>query len=356
MTTHRQESEHTSSGAIFAKYRVMSSIQRVEKTFYGRTLPIMNLPENFSLRWHSRAGQGAVSAAQFFSEAMIGLGKESMSFPSFGAEKRGAPVEVFNRTSLQKIEDASQPRKINAVVLLEPSLIGAELSHEYVLAGLKKSGFLIINTEKTDTSEFHKKFGGTIFYVPATQIALSTVGRNVPNVATIGALVKILNLDKKRIRSLLKQNLSTTFSERIVEKNLTGFDRGYNEVQEITESTGETIPPHPASKGDSWKKLPEAAVLPGGSSAQYHPGNWDPNKKLLFVPENCIQCGICWAVCPDDAITHDETGKMIGIDQEACKRCGLCVRACSANKMAQGSSEKESLIMEEVPTEEHEKI
>jgi len=334
----------------------MSSSGGVEKTFYERTLPVMNLPKNFSLRWHSRAGQGAVSAAQFFSEAMIGLGNESMSFPSFGAEKRGAPVEVFNRIAQEMIDDSSQPREVDAVILLEPSLIGAELSHEYVLAGLNQSGFLIINTEKTDLSDFHKKFGGTIFYIPATQIALETVGRNVPNVATVGALVKILELDKKKLRLMLEKHLSAVFPQKIVDKNLTGFDRGYEEVKEISGTTGKMINSRPASEGDSWQKLPEAAVLPGGSSAEYHPGNWLPDQKLLFVPENCIQCGICWAVCPDDAIVHDETGKMIGINQDACKRCGLCVRACSANKMAQGNSEKESLLMEEVPAAEHEKF
>lgn len=314
----------------------------------------MKLPKDFALRWHSRAGQGAVSAAQFFSEAMIGIGKQSMSFPSFGAEKRGAAVEVFNRTSSKILDNTSQPRKIDAVILLEPSLINAELSHKNVLAGLQKTGFLLINAEKNKKSEFHKLFGGKIFHVPATKIAFETVGRNVPNVATVGALVKILELDKKEMRSLLETNLSAAFPEKIVEKNLTGFDRGYDEVRKIDGSTGAEISSRPASEGASWKELPQAAVLEGGSSKQYKTGNWVPGQRIKFIPENCIQCGACWAVCPDNAIIHDENGKMIGIDQDACKRCGLCVRACSANRMAQGDVNKESLITEEVPLSEQE--
>lgn len=319
-----------------------------------RTLPAMKLPKDFALRWHSRAGQGAVSAAQFFSEAMIGIGKQSMSFPSFGAEKRGAAVEVFNRTSSEILDDASQPRNVNAVILLEPSLINAELSHKDVLAGLQKTGFLLINAEKNKKSTFHELFGGKIFHVPATKIAFETVGRNVPNVATVGALVKILDLDKKKMRSLLETNLSAAFPEKIVAKNLTGFDRGYEEVVEINGETGNEIPARSASEGAPWKELPQAAILKGGSSKQYKTGNWLPGQRIKFVPENCIQCGICWAVCPDDAIVHDENGQMIGIDQDACKRCGLCVRACSANKMAQGDASKESLLSEDVPLSEQE--
>ena len=314
----------------------------------------MKLPENFSLRWHSRAGQGAVSAAQFFSEAMIGIGKESMSFPSFGAEKRGAPVKVFNRIAKEVIADASQPRKVDAVILLEPSLIGAELSHTNVLAGLQQTGFLLINTEKHKKSKFHELFGGTIFHVPATKIAAETVGRNVPNVATVGALVKILELDKKKMQALLKKNLHTVFPKKIVEKNLIGFARGYDEVHEIDGTTGTEIPAHPASEGTSWKDLPQAAVISGGTSDKYKTGNWLPGKRIKFIPKNCVQCGACWAVCPENAIIHDKNGQMIGIDQDACKRCGLCVRACSANKMAQGDANKEALITEEVPPAEQE--
>ncbi len=328
----------------------------LEKTFYERTLCLMDFSKNKAIRWHSRAGQGAVSAAQFFSEAMIQLGGESISFPSFGAEKRGAPVEVFNRVSGKPISDASQPRIVDIVILLEPSLVGAELSHEYVLSGLKDDGILLINTENTEKNGFHKKFSGRVFHVPASKIAFETVKRNVPNVAMIGALINILQLDKDILKSFLKENLSTLFPQKIVEKNLVGFDRGYNEVQEITGSTGKNIQEKNTSSAVSWKNLPEAAVLPGGSSVKYRPGNWLPNKRIKFIPENCIQCGICWAVCPDDAIVHDENGQMIGIDQDACKRCGLCVRSCSANKMAPKNKEKHSLLLEDVPLIEQENL
>ncbi len=315
---------------------------------------MMDFSEDRNIRWHSRAGQGAVSAAQFLTEAFLALGMKSMAFPSFGAEKRGAPVEVYNRIASHPIDDPAQPRKVDVVILLEPSLVGAELSHDIILAGLKADGILLINTESEEKSGFHKKFGGKIFHVPATKIAFDTVGRNVPNVATVGALVRIFELEKAKLRTFLETNLSKTFSPEITEKNMVAFDRGYENVQEITGSKGGAGNPVPASTGSTWSSLPQAAIIQAGTSRNYHPGNWVPNKRITYVPKNCIQCGICWAVCPDNAILHDKNGNMIGIDQDACKRCGLCVRSCSANKIANGDPSKCALVRENIPPDEQE--
>jgi len=189
--------------------------------------------KNLSIRWHSRAGQGAVTAANFLGEALGELGMEILSFPDFGAEKRGAPVIVFNRFSEKKGTplDPAQPRQIDLVVLLEPSLVGAELSHEEILKGLKSDGTLVINTEKAEPSKFAEKFGGKIVHVPATKIARETLGKNLPNVAMIGALAEILELPAEKIKKLLEKNLEKVFAKSVVEKNLVGFQRGKTELK-----------------------------------------------------------------------------------------------------------------------------
>lgn len=193
----------------------------------------MKVSDHISIRWHSRAGQGAVTACNFLAEALNDLGWHSTSFPDFGAEKRGAPVLVFNRASRDKFDDnPAQPAHLGLVVLLEPSLVRAEISYDDVVAGLGDDGVLLINTTRTTPSKFAEKFSGETWHVPASKIANETVGRNVPNVPTVGAITKILGLDRDEIRGLLAENLAQHFRPDLVEKNMIGFDRGYDELFE----------------------------------------------------------------------------------------------------------------------------
>ena len=55
------------------------------------------------VRFHGRGGQGAVTSAELIAHAAIEVGKFAQSFPSFGPERRGAPVVSFCRISDEKI-------------------------------------------------------------------------------------------------------------------------------------------------------------------------------------------------------------------------------------------------------------
>lgn len=81
----------------------------------------------------------------------------------------------------------------------------------------------------------------------------------------------------------------------------------------------------------TWEQMPEGSLIPqAGNSKEYKTGNWVP-KKLIFNKDTCINCGLCWPVCPDDAIILDAQGNMVGVDYDHCKDCGLCVKACPTN-------------------------
>jgi len=90
----------------------------------------------------------------------------------------------------------------------------------------------------------------------------------------------------------------------------------------------------------NWKEMPKGGIIDdAGNSREYKTGNWVP-KKLNFDKETCINCSLCWPVCPDDAIIFDKDGNMIGVDRDHCKDCGLCVKACPTGSL---SFEKEKM-------------
>jgi pyruvate ferredoxin oxidoreductase delta subunit len=99
------------------------------------------------------------------------------------------------------------------------------------------------------------------------------------------------------------------------------------------------------NKKMDWKELPKGAVIPNaGNAVEYKTGNWVP-KKLVFNKDTCINCGLCWPVCPDDAIILDDKGNMVGVDEDHCKDCGLCVEVCPTKEKSLYFEKQEKKII-----------
>jgi len=101
--------------------------------------------ETIQIRWHGRGGQGAITAAKIVAQAAFHAGFRGVVMaPSFGTERRGAPVEVSLKISKTKINDLCPIENPDVVVVLDDSILG-EIN---VTAGLKPGGVLLINTPK----------------------------------------------------------------------------------------------------------------------------------------------------------------------------------------------------------------
>lgn len=213
---------------------VLRSLGEGIKNFTG-TQEIMN-KENYAIRWHSRAGQGAITAANFLAENAFELGFFANSFPDFGAEKRGAAVKVFNkisRDSHEFVENIAQPKNVDGVVLFDKTLATAELGFDEIIKGLADDGFLLVNAKQKYRSPHWQKFRGKIFHIDGSGIALKTIGRDIPNVTIVGALCNILEMDFAKSRENLKKHLLNFFPPKIVEMNLVSFEQGFNNVLEV---------------------------------------------------------------------------------------------------------------------------
>jgi pyruvate ferredoxin oxidoreductase gamma subunit len=181
------------------------------------------------IRWHGRGGQGAVTSAELVAQAAIAEGKYAQAFPSFGPERRGAPVMSFNRVS------NNLPIRIRAgivspdiVVVLDPSL----LSIGNVTSGLKEKGTIVINSQKT-LQDLVNSYQGqwNLAAINATAIARDVIGVPIVNTTMIGALLKATALVK--IQSMLEP-LRVRFG-KLADKNFEAMNRAYEltQVKEI---------------------------------------------------------------------------------------------------------------------------
>ncbi|MDR9460072.1 MAG: 2-oxoacid:acceptor oxidoreductase family protein, partial [Dehalococcoidia bacterium] len=92
------------------------------------------------IRWHGRGGQGAVTSAELLARAAIDEGKYAQAFPSFGPERRGAPVLSFVRVdSQQPIRNRAGIQEPDVVVVLDTTL----LAITKITAGLKADGIVV---------------------------------------------------------------------------------------------------------------------------------------------------------------------------------------------------------------------
>jgi len=95
------------------------------------------------IRLHGRGGQGAITSAKVMAKGALRDGyKGVVMVPSFGTERRGAPVLTSLKIANQKIYDLSDSEFPDIVIVLDHLI----LADENVLHGLKPGGTLIINT------------------------------------------------------------------------------------------------------------------------------------------------------------------------------------------------------------------
>lgn len=176
------------------------------------------------IRWHGRGGQGAVTASEIVAKAAIAQGKFAQAFPSFGVERRGAPVEAFTRISDEPIYVRSKIYEPDIIVVLDPTLPASILTK-----GLKKNGIVVINTEKSP-EEVKKELGRDdvkVAAVNATKIALETLKVPIVNTAILGAFAKATGLvDMNYLLEAVKEKVPP----RTVEANLQAVKRAYEEV------------------------------------------------------------------------------------------------------------------------------
>ncbi len=137
-----------------------------------------------------RGGQGAKTAARVIGTAAFLEGKQAQDLPIYGAERRGAPVFSFVRIDDDFIGMRGYIPNPDMVVVLDDSLF--TMPGANATKGLKPEGTLVTNSSKSE-AEIRKIANvdkrTNVVIVNATSIALETIGKPIPNLALLGAVV-----------------------------------------------------------------------------------------------------------------------------------------------------------------------
>lgn len=183
------------------------------------------------IRWHSRAGQGAVTGAKGLGSVVAETGKEVQAFAFYGSAKRGASMTAYNRIDDKKIINHEKYMNPDYVFILDPALTFTDNFTE----NEKDTTQYIITThlEKEELIKLVPSLQGRedrVFTLDCLQISKETIGKPIPNTPMLGAFMKISGMfELQEFKEAMKHVLKK-LPEDIIEANMVAIERAYNEV------------------------------------------------------------------------------------------------------------------------------
>jgi 2-oxoacid:acceptor oxidoreductase gamma subunit (pyruvate/2-ketoisovalerate family) len=176
-----------------------------------------------------RGGQGVVLASQILAAAFFKNGQKVQAFPSFGAERRGAPVSAFVRVDSAEMTLRCNVYRADWIVLLDAQ----SLENSTLVSSLKEGGALLVNGTVVPES-FEKPPKAGLFMVDARAIALRLhlggVLSPIMNTAMTGAFARASALVP--LDSVIEAIREMVPAEK--ERNATAAAEAYEAVKQMT--------------------------------------------------------------------------------------------------------------------------
>ena len=180
--------------------------------------------ETHEVRIHGRGGQGAVLACSILAQALIEDGKHAVAIPSFGFERRGAPVAAFLRFSAAPIRAMTNVYHTDCVVCIDPTVSRSV----DIFAGMKPGGIAVLAT-KAKLEEL--KFPDAVSRAglcDAVGIALAIYRKPVTNAVMLAAFARTTGL--LTLAALKDAIQQMDFRDAGLSENLAAVERGYAET------------------------------------------------------------------------------------------------------------------------------
>ena len=153
--------------------------------------------------WHGRGGQGAFTAARLLGDAYsLKDNAYALAFPSFGPERRGAPIRAFTKLDKKPIGNRSEITRSNYSIFLDDTLI------------------ILLNTKKTFEDP-------RVITLDGDGIAARILGLPITNTILLGAFAAVSReITLEDINKAIRQ----TMPKRLHEKNIAAVKAAFEEV------------------------------------------------------------------------------------------------------------------------------
>lgn len=178
----------------------------------------------YEIRIHGRGGQGAVLAGGILATALVQESKHVIAIPSFGFERRGAPVASYLRFDEREIRQMTNIYHPDCVLCIDPT-VGRATN---IFDGIKDHAVWVQTTAKPLAELQFPANVATLGLCDAVSIALDIFRRSITNTIMLGAFARTTGLVS--LASLRTAIEDSDFRDAGLRQNLDALERGYHET------------------------------------------------------------------------------------------------------------------------------
>ena len=288
-----------------------------------------------AIRFHGRGGQGTKTASRILGTAAFLEGFLAQDSPIYGAERRGAPVSAHTRIANEPIRERGLIARPDLVVVADASLMPDPAAR--VLEGVDAHTAVFVNSPLTAGQlSTQTSLPGHLTTLDLTGTALQHFGKRGAISALLGAVAaRLVGLRPESLYDAIARELADLgLSVSDIERNQTAAWYCYNAVPVVAVETGTHRVSSPVELRVPTYEPPTrgtASITAGPNSAIRSVSGWRTFRPVLR-PDLCNGCWLCFANCPEGAITIKPDGKP-AIYYPHCKGCLDCVEVCPTDAL-----------------------
>ena len=183
------------------------------------------------IRFHSRGGQGAKTAATFLADAFGRAGSFVQAFPDFGPEREGAPMKTYLRIDRNPVRVVEGIKEPTIIIIIDETL----LDNPGVKEGMTNKTVTIVNScDSNYKIKKEHKYKGKVLTLNAMEIAKRRIGKPIPNTVMLGALIRVLGDEKVTIDKFAKfieKAFVKKLGEKLAKANAVAVKDGFKSVK-----------------------------------------------------------------------------------------------------------------------------